>query len=132
MSSTALVLMFAAISYNLDLPPGLLEAVCKVESNYKHDIIHYNDGPSDSIGLCQLKLATASFMGYRGNAAGLLAPTTNAYYAGLYIRHHLDKHDYNPVLAVSAYNAGRPKLHRNRQYVNKVMTAWSSYGPQKY
>jgi len=132
MSSTALALMFAAISYNLDLPPGLLEAVCKVESDYKHDIIHYDDGSSDSIGLCQLKLATAHFMGYRGDVVGLLAPATNAYYAGMYIRHHLYRHDNNPIKAISAYNAGRPKLHRNRPYVYKVMAAWSNYGSTKY
>lgn len=124
MTETALALLFASTSYNLGLPPGLLSAICWVESNHAPSATHLDDNGSDSIGLCQLKLSTARFMGYHGNSQGLFNPVTNVYYAGLYLRRNLRRYDANPVAAISAYNAGRAKVRANRRYVSKVMLAW--------
>lgn len=126
MTETAIALLFASTSYNLGLPPGLLAAVCQVESNYDVLALHPDDNGSNSVGICQLKHSTARLMGYKGNEMGLLNPATNVYYAGLYLRHNLRRYGHNPVLAISAYNAGRAKLHVNRRYVSKVMRAWEA------
>jgi soluble lytic murein transglycosylase-like protein len=121
--------MFATVSQNLALPPGLLLALCQTESGLNPQAFHKDDGPEDSIGLCQLHLSTAKDVGYKGDKAGLYDPHTNMWYAGLYLKAKLKK--YKKVsFAVASYNAGSVRFTedgsiRNFRYVNKVLTNWS-------
>lgn len=129
MSSVPIVLAFALASQTFNLPPGLLSAVCWVESNHR-SLIHKNDGSEDSIGMCQIHMSTARDMGYEGSKRHLLRPDINAYYAAKYLRLKLDHYLGDPRKAVAAYNAGKHRenkrgLTKNRKYVSKVFKAWS-------
>ena len=130
MTTVALALMIA--STNLNLPKGLLSAICYVESRHNAKAVNPDDGHQDSIGLCQLHMDTARFMGYKGDEKGLLNPKTNAYYAGKYLRYQIRRYENDPRKAVAAYNLGHHKLNKkgvivNKAYVEKVFTAWGRY-----
>ncbi len=133
MSSTALALAFAAATTSFNLPEGLLPAICYVESKHVIRAINVDDGGSSSVGVCQLKLATARLMGYTGTVSRLQTDAaTNAYYAAKYIRYQLDRYGGDSHKAVSAYNAGTHRVNdlgqtKNRKYVEKVYRAWTEY-----
>lgn len=124
MDPVTLALAFAAVTQNLELPPGLLSAVCHVESNHDIRAMHYSDGNGDSLGICQIKLSTARLMGFGGSSEELRLPAANVFYAGRYLKHQLARYAGDPVKALSAYNAGTARLHLNKPYVYKVITAW--------
>lgn len=129
MQST-LIALFLSVSTTFSLPPGLLSALCFVESNHKVHAVNYDDGGSDSIGVCQIKLHTARLVGFKGTEKQLRRPEVNAYYAGAYLRYQLDRYDGDIRKAVAAYNAGTHREnHRgqtlNRRYVSKVLSAWA-------
>jgi len=90
MTMAPLLLAFAAATHTFSLPEGLLSAVCWVESSHRPDRIHKDDGSEDSIGLCQVQHTTAKMLGFKGSKKDLLKPTTNAFYAGKYLRYQLD------------------------------------------
>lgn len=108
--------------------PTLLSAICYVES--KHDAGAYvaMDGNSPSYGICQIKLATARFMGFKGTAEQLMEPATNIYYAARYMAYQ--KRRYNDrKKALSAYNAGRAIESNKATYVRKVMRRYQDTKP---
>lgn len=122
------MLLFAKVSYGFGLPPGLLSAVCFTESSHNVSVIHHHDGRGDSIGVCQLKLATARVMGFQGDARTLQLPEVNIYYAGKYLSHQLHRYYRDIGSAVAAYNSGTLRVDargeiRNKNYVRKVFTA---------
>jgi soluble lytic murein transglycosylase-like protein len=126
-----LFLIFAAVTSQLQLPDGLLSAVCMVESNHNPKAIHYNDGKGHSLGVCQIKYETAKLVGYKGTAEALRGPKTNALYAGKYLRYQLIRYDGDIVKALAAYNAGKfnptkSGIPRNLKYVKKVFSVWNS------
>lgn len=77
-----------------------------------------NDGGSPSYGLCQVKLATARHMGFKGKPSDLLKPDINADLAAKYLRYQLNRYG-SMEKALSAYNAGR-YIKANAGYVAKV------------
>lgn len=136
MINEVIALALLAASQNQGLPPGLLSAVCYVES--KHNTRYYlnkNDGrginPGHSLGECQVKRATARMLGYRGSEERLKSDVkVNTYYAAKYLKHQLDRYGGDIPKAIAAYNAGTHRVNkkgltRNRKYVTKVMKAWS-------
>lgn len=128
--NATLLIAFAAATQTFSLPPGLLSALCYVETSHNPKAIHKDDGKGDSIGLCQVKLATAQMLGYKGTARGLLDPKTNVYYAAAYLTLNMKRYNRDIRKAVAAYNAGTHRedskgLTRNRKYVSKVFKAWS-------
>lgn len=123
MMATTLALLFASVSSSYGLPAGLLASVCKVESGLRPEIVHKDDGGQNSVGLCQLHLSTAEWMGYKGTEKGLLTPSVNAKYAGLYLKHLLVRYDGNIVKATGAYNSGK-YTPNNHKYVSKVFQNW--------
>ncbi len=130
MEPTTLLIAFMSATQAFDLPPGLRESICWVESRHKVTAVHFNDGGSDSLGVCQIKLPTASLLGFKGTKAELQVSTTNIYYAGKYLRKNLDRYDGDIRKAVAAYNAGKCRLNENglimnRKYVHKVFNAWT-------
>jgi soluble lytic murein transglycosylase-like protein len=63
------------------VPEALVHRVIMRESRYQPQLI----GHGGTIGLMQIKLATARGLGYTGDAAGLCDPNTNLTYAVKYL-----------------------------------------------
>ena len=64
-----------------NVPEALVHRVIVRESNYQPDLV----GRGGTIGLMQIKLATARGLGYTGDAAGLRDPDTNLTYGVKYL-----------------------------------------------
>lgn len=125
-----LSLLFLTMSNTFNLPPGLLNSICYIESAHKINAINLDDGGSPSLGLCQIKKSTARFLGYKGSAKKLwLNPEINVYYAAKLLRYQLDRYNQNEYKAISAYNMGTFKRNKhgipyNKSYITKVYNAW--------
>lgn len=129
MEPTTLALVFVAATTTFNLPDNLLSSVCFVESSHKISAINKDDGNSPSLGICQIKLATARLLGFKGDSNRLMNPKINAYYAAKYLKKQLDRYKGDIIKAISSYNMGSYKqnssgLPVNQQYVNKVFKAW--------
>ena len=73
--------MVAVHAHANKVPEALVHRVIVRESKYRPDLI----GHGGTIGLMQIKLATARGLGYTGTAQGLLDPDTNLTYAVKYL-----------------------------------------------
>src|SRR5262245_52169777 len=73
--------MIAAHAKANDVPEALVHRVVMRESKYNAHLI----GRGATMGLMQIKLATARGVGYRGDAQGLLDPETNIAYGVRYL-----------------------------------------------
>ncbi len=129
MSDVAFILLFSVASQNSHLPPGLLSALCFVESSHNPNAVNLDDGKGSSLGMCQIKLATARTLGFNGTQAELMQPKTNIELAGKYLKKQLRRYNGDFKKGISAYNSGTCRIDssghiRNKQYVNKVLTAW--------
>lgn len=123
---TAMTQTLAAAASRTGLPPSLLIAICDVESNLNPKAINKDDGHGDSIGLCQVKLKTARWIGCANKTQELFVARWNARCAARYLAFQLKRYKGNVRYAVSAYNMGRVRFNRsgkllNRRYVNLVM-----------
>src|SRR5271163_3988979 len=107
--NTALATLFLAATIQHKLPANLLSSICYVESKHNPAAIHHDDGGSDSIGACQLKLKTARWLGFRGTEQDLLNPGLNIHYAGLYLKKQLVRYHGDITKAVIAYNIGNTR-----------------------
>lgn len=121
----ALTALFISTSQEFELPDGLLSAICYVESTHDASKVHYNDGHSDSYGVCQIKLETAQFMGFEGEAEDLMDPEINMYYAAAYLRHQINRYG-NIQKAVIAYNKGKAGTLVTSRYQETVFNVWRS------
>ena len=63
------------------LPFGLVDAVIKIESDYRPDRI----GDVGEIGLMQVRPTTAAMMGFQGSSLDLADPATNIHYGATYL-----------------------------------------------
>lgn len=121
---TTLTLLFATMSLKYGLPQGLLSSLCYVESKHKITAIHHDDGGADSLGICQIKLATAKQMGFKGTAKELMKPVNNIKYAAKFLQHNI--HRYNSVAkGVICYNLGHAGNLTTSKYQQKVFKQWS-------
>lgn len=111
----------AAQRYALD--PKLIEAVIKVESNYKADAV----SDKGAVGLMQLMKATADNLGVKNRYDA----RQNIFGGAKYLRSMLNRFDGNLEFAVGAYNAGPsavekyngiPPYKETRRYVEKVLS----------
>lgn len=130
MSSTYLILLFTSATAQYQLPVGLLSALCFVESTHRSHVVHKDDGNGNSVGLCQVKLATAQMLGFQGTEKQLMEPATNIEYSAKYLAKQLTRYSGDVSKAVPAYNAGRYKegvngKAKNWRYSEKVFKAWS-------
>lgn len=124
--NTLLVTLFMSTTVKFNLPPGLLSSLCYVESTHNIEAIHHDDGHADSLGVCQIKYATAKTLGFKGQPIDLMNPKTNIYYAGKYLRHQLVR--YGSIeKAVIAYNIGSAKSLTTTVYQRKVFKRWATY-----
>lgn len=119
-----LTLLFNATSNTFVLPPDLLSSLCFIESSHKVSAIHLDDGGSNSVGICQLKLSTARWLGFNGTEKQLMDPAINIYYSGLYLSRLITRYSGNLDKAVIAYNMGHAGSFEHTKYSDKVMKKW--------
>ena len=84
------------------MPEALVHRVIVRESRYQPHLI----GRGGTIGLMQIKLATARGLGYTGTAEGLRDPNTNLTYAVKYLAGAYRAANGNPNRAVTYYASG--------------------------
>jgi soluble lytic murein transglycosylase-like protein len=120
------------MTQQFNLPPGLLNAVCYTESHYDIRAIHKDDGHGDSLGICQVKLETAQWLGYKGNAKQLMIPRLNMYYSAKYLRYQLDRYNQNIPQALIAYNMGNSKHLTHSKYSDKVLKEWQTIKSEQF
>ncbi len=84
------------------VPEALVHRVIVRESRYQPHLI----GRGGTIGLMQIKLATARGLGYTGTAEGLRDPNTNLTYAVKYLAGAYRAANGNHDRAVSYYASG--------------------------
>lgn len=124
-------MIFLSVTGTFSLPPGILSAVCWVESSHRINVVHKDDGKGSSLGTCQIKLPTARMLGFKGTEKELMIPKTNVYYGGRYLVRQLNRYEGDIVKAVAAYNSGTYRQTSNGQaknqvYVSRVFKAWST------
>ena len=124
MESTVLALLFLSASNVAHLPPGLLKSLCQVESSNKINAVHRDDGKGSSLGVCQIQLATARELGFKGTEKDLMKPKNNIKYAALYLSHQIKRYGGNIKRGVCAYNKGRSDGDGNNKYTRKVYKVW--------
>ena len=84
------------------VPAELIHRVIVRESRYRPHLV----GRGGTIGMMQIKLATARGMGYTGDAAGLRDPNTNLTYAVKYLAGAYRAANGDANRAVSYYAGG--------------------------
>lgn len=118
-----LTAIFITTTLQLGLPTNLLSSLCYVESKHDINAIHHDDGTSNSVGVCQVKLKTAKWLGFKGTEKQLMNPKTNIYYAGLYLKYQLKR--YKSIeKAVISYNKGNAKGLTSSRYQVTVFKQW--------
>ena len=85
-----------------NVPEVLVHRVIVRESRYRPDIV----GRGGTIGLMQIKLATARGLGYTGNAQGLRDPDTNLAYGVKYLAGAWRAANSDHVRAMHYYASG--------------------------
>lgn len=112
---------------------ALLLAICTHESNLTNAYV-LHDGGSPSIGVCQLKLATAQMLGYKGHQSGLMDVATNAKWAAKYLSYQETRYGDDWVKLAASYNSGtyNPSSKvkgcpRNLLYVKAVKSKMDGY-----
>jgi soluble lytic murein transglycosylase-like protein len=119
--------MVAAHARANGVPEALVHRVIMRESRYQPQLI----GHGGTIGLMQIKLATARGLGYTGDAAGLRDPNTNLTYAVKYLAgaYHAANGDHARAIHYYAggyyYAAKRQRQETTQQTVQQASTeAW--------
>lgn len=119
-----LTALLTTVSIQFGLPHGLLDSVCYIESGRNPAAVHIKDGDSNSIGLCQIKLKTAKWLGFRGSEKDLYNPKVNVRYAAKYLQYQIIRHKGNTTKALIAYNKGNAKGLTRTSYSDKVNEYW--------
>lgn len=115
--------LFISNSIQFKLPEGLLSSLCYVESRHIASIVHKDDGPSHSYGICQVKFETAKYLGFTGTVEQLMNPKINIYYAGKYLQKQILR--YNDInKGIVAYNRGNSNKLTRSIYSDKVNKQW--------
>jgi len=93
------------------VPEALVHRVIVRESKYHPDLI----GRGGTIGLMQIKLATARGLGYQGDAEGLREPETNLTYGVKYLAGAYRAAESNHDRAVHLYASGYYEVARRQR-----------------
>lgn len=106
---------------------NVLRAICEVETNHNTKLKKVWDGGSYSYGICQVKLATARAMGFKGSDKELSTPKINIDYAAKYIAYQLNRYKGDYKKAIVAYNRGSYSSEQMTGYAGKVGLAYLLY-----
>ena len=114
------------------VPEALVHRVIMHESRYQPDLM----GRGGTIGLMQIKLATARGLGYTGDAAGLRDPATNLTYGVKYLAgaYRTANGDHTRAMAYYAsgyYAAAKQWRLEHRRHAEPVLAAAASNGASK-
>jgi soluble lytic murein transglycosylase-like protein len=106
------------------VPESLVHRVIVRESRYQPALV----GRGGTIGLMQIKLATARGLGYTGDAAGLRDPNTNLTYAVKYLAgaYRAANGDHNRAVAYYAsgyYAAAKRQRHERARRPDPVFAS---------
>ena len=106
------------------IPEALVHRVIVRESRYQPHLV----GRGGTIGLMQIKLATARGLGYTGTAAGLHDPETNLTYAVRYLAGAYRAANGDPDRAVRYYAGGyyyvaKRQRHSSRHHREELARA---------
>ena len=102
------------------IDPRVLAAIVKVESRYDARALRRERKVRDwSVGLMQVRVGTARWLGFAGEEFQLMSPDTNLHYGAVYLERLIRRYGSG---AISAYNAGKP-CECNRRYVRLVLEA---------
>ena len=110
------------------VPEDLVHRVIVRESRYQPHLV----GRGGTIGLMQIKLATARGLGYTGDAAGLRDPDTNLTYAVKYLAGAWRVANGDANRAVSYYASGyyaAAKRQRRESRISRALEAFASRVP---
>lgn len=125
MTNTALILLFAQVSQAYGLPPGMLSALCFVESGHHTQAVHKDDGVEDSVGLCQIHYSTAKQLFPNTKPSDLYNPRINAKIAGAYLRYQYNRYGRSSwERAAVAYNKGNATQIYSSRYSQMVFKSW--------
>jgi len=112
--------IFEAAGRKYDIPPNLLKAVAKVESNLRPNVT----STAGAMGIMQLMPGTARGLG----VTDAFDPEQNIMGGAKYLRQMLDRFDGDLRLALGAYNAGPGAVAKHggvpsfsQNYVSKVL-----------
>ena len=109
-------------SCELRLNPVLVSALVKTESNFNTKAIAKEKKVHDySIGLMQIRVATARQMGFSGNKNLLFKRKVNLEYGLRYLKQIAVRYHGNVKKTISAYNAGTACRFCNQTYVKRVI-----------
>lgn len=140
---------------DLKIDPLILLAIIKTESSFnpkalryekKYRYLHFPDAYAKklqisvesetecqrfSIGLCQIILASARYIGFSGPMVDLFEPEENIRWMVRFIKVQSKTYIYENDL-IASYNAGSARLkddgsYVNQDYVNKVLVALAMY-----
>ena len=116
--------MVAAHAQANGIPEALVHRVIVRESRYQPHLV----GRGGTIGLMQIKLATARGLGYTGTAAGLHDPETNLTYAVRYLAGAYPAANGDPDRAVRYYAGGyyyvaKRQRHSSRHHREELARA---------
>lgn len=125
--NTSLFVLFLLAGTQNHLPQGLLSSLCYVESTHNIHAIHRDDGSSNSVGVCQIKLKTAKWFGFKGTEKQLMNPAINIKYSAKYLAYQIKRY-HNIRRGVIAYNRGNAKGLTNTLYQAKVYKQWKYRG----
>jgi len=114
-----LVALFLVTTTAYHLPSNLLAKICFVESSHRADLVVQDTNGRKSMGICQIQLRTAKYLGFDGEEEDLLDPATNIKFAGKYLYHQYRRY-HSWIKAVKAYNAGFAKTNKPNEYYIKV------------
>jgi soluble lytic murein transglycosylase-like protein len=104
------------------VPVALVHRVIMRESRYDAGLV----GRGGTIGLMQIKLATARSLGYTGSAEGLRDPDTNLAYAVKYLAGAWRAANGNHDQAVHYYARGYYEVAKRRRLESRVPDAVQS------
>jgi soluble lytic murein transglycosylase-like protein len=112
------------------VPEALVHRVIVRESRYQPRLV----GRGGTIGLMQIKLATARSLGYTGTAEGLRDPNTNLTYAVKYLAgaYRAANGDHNRAMhyyASGYYEAAKRQRHEHSNPAEPVLASARSKSP---
>jgi soluble lytic murein transglycosylase-like protein len=123
------LIIYNAVKYRI--PPALIAAVIRVESNFNPKASRYEPHLNDSsTGLMQILLKTAQGMDPAATAAKLYDPAYNINLGSRFLKDKLRAYPF--TAAIAAYNSGTPRykgsgVFINQAYVNTVLKYYKLY-----